>query len=268
MSDAEKRKYYDAYGTAGGKSPFGGAGSGGFPGGAGGAGGFGFDPNQGDFSDFFRTLFGSGGAAAGGMGGDPFGGGGYGQGYGQRQAPPPPPSRLDATIKVSLEEAYHGGKTTISVGGNRIDVGIPAGSRNGSKLRLKGQAPSGGDIYLKLELTPHTLYTLDGDNLRVTVDVPDYIAVLGGPVQVPTFEGPIEMNLPAGTQSGRTLRLKGQGWFKKDGTRGDGYAKVRVTIPKTVTDEQRALYEQLQALNTPEETEATTDTSTDKSVDA
>ena len=266
MSDAEKRKYYDAYGTAGGKSPFGGAGGfpgGGFPGGAGG--GFGFDPNQGDFSDFFRTLFGSGGPATGGMGGDPFGGG-YGQ---QQRQPPQPPSRLDATIKVSLEEAYHGGKTTISVGGNRIDVGIPAGSRNGSKLRLKGQAPSGGDIYLKIELTPHTLYTLDGDNLRVTVDVPDYIAVLGGPVQVPTFEGPIEMNLPAGTQSGRTLRLKGQGWFKKDGTRGDGYAKVRVTIPKNVSEEQRALYEQLQALNsTPEETESNTDTSADAVVDA
>ena len=267
MSDPEKRKYYDAYGTAGGKSPFGGGGfQGGFPGGAGGAGGFGFDPNQGDFSDFFRTLFGSGGAAAGGMGGmgDPFGGG-YGQS--QRQAPQPP-SRLDATIKVSLEEAYHGGQTTISVGGKRIDVGIPAGSRHGSKLRLKGQAPSGGDIYLKLELTPHTLYTLDGDNLRVTVDVPDYVAVLGGPVQVPTFEGPIEMNLPASTQSGRTLRLKGQGWFKKDGTRGDGYAKVRVVIPKTVTEEQRALYKQLQALNATEESETTEDTSSDATVDA
>ncbi len=213
--------------------------------------------------------------------GDPFGGGygqggygqgGYGQGgYGQRQPPQPPaPKRLDATIKVSLEEAYHGGKTTISVGGNRIDVGIPAGSRHGSKLRLKGQAPSGGDIYLKLELTPHTLYTLEGDNLRVTVDVPDYVAVLGGKVEVPTFEGPIEMNLPAGTQSGRTLRLKGQGWFKKDGTRGDGYAKVRVMIPKSVTEEQRALYEQLQALNTSDKAtdKATEDTETDTTIDA
>ena len=240
LSDEEKREFYDQYGTADGRPPF--------AGGAPGAGGFtgNFNPQDAaDFSDFFQTLF--GGAGFGGTTFSTGGRGGYAGGdpfAGYRQPQPQMP-RQEAELELDLITAYRGGNLSVTLNGRPLDVTIPGGAHEGSKLRLKGQAPSGGDLYLKLKFATHPTFKLDGDKVRVFVNVPDYRAALGGPVRVPTLDGEVEMTLPAGISSGRSLRLKGQGWPKKDGTRGDAYAEIRVTVPKGLSDEQRELYEKL-----------------------
>lgn len=234
LQDEEKRKFYDQYGTADGRPTFG---PGGFQGG---------NVNPEDFagfSDFFQTLFTGGGFSTTGGGfpgrsADPFGS------FGQRA-----PQRMEAELEIDLSQAYHGGTTSISVNGRSLEVNIPKGAQDGSKLRLRGQAPSGGDLYLVLRLKNNPIFKLEQDNIRVVVNVADYKAVLGGTVRVPTLDGDVEMTLPKGTQSGRTLRLRGQGWPKRDGTRGDELAEIRVSIPAQPSKEQLELYEKLQALS-------------------
>lgn len=232
LQDEEKRKFYDQYGTTGGQSPFGAGG------------GFGGSVNPEDvagFSEFFQTLFTGGGFSSAGGGrssADPFGT------FGQQRAP----QRMEANLDIELMQAYHGGETSITVNGRKLDVNIPKGARDGSKLRLRGQAPNGGDLYLILKLKKNAIFKLDGDNVRVVVDVADYTSVLGGSVRVPTLDGDVEMTLPKGTPAGRSLRLKGQGWPKRDGTRGDELAEIRISTPKEPTQEQLELYEKLKAL--------------------
>ena len=244
LNDEEKRKFYDQFGTEGGRPPFNpGAGR---PG-AGGSVYSNVNPEDvAGFSDFFQGLFGGGGFSGGGFttggystrGGDPFA-------DFRVQERQPRLQNAEATLSLDLTTAYHGGETTISLDGRRIDVTIPKGTRNGAKLRLKGQAPGGGDLYLVISLEPHPTFKLNGDNLHVTVDAPDYKAVLGGTVRVPTLDGEVEMTLPKNTQTGRVLRLRGQGWLKRDGTRGDELASVRVVIPSALNEAQLELYEKL-----------------------
>ena len=148
-------------------------------------------------------------------------------------------------MAVDIFTAYHGGQTTITVGGDRIDVRLPKGVRSGTKLRLRGQAPGGGDLILKLSIKGHPTFALDGDNVRVKVAVPDFTAVLGGSVRVPTLDGDVEMSLPKGTQTGRVLRLRGKGWPRRGGGRGDELAEVRVVVPETPSEGQLELYRRL-----------------------
>ena len=233
LSDEEKRKFYDTYGTAEGKPPFSGRAT------------VNVDPSQfGGFSDFFQSLF-----------GDAFSSGGFSshgssnpfrdfQGYSAAQ-----PQSTEASIRVPLEKAYHGGNTTISVNGRHIEVTIPKGTHKGAKLRLRGQAPNGGDLYLVVKLEPHPVFKLDGHDIRIKATVLDYMAVLGGAIRVPTLDGDVEINLPPQTQSGRTLRLKGQGWLKRDGTRGDAYAEITLAIPSEISETQKELYKKLRELD-------------------
>lgn len=232
LQDDEKRKFYDQYGTADGVPPFAG-------------GNFSGRVNPEDvagFSDFFQTLFGSGGfrtvRTGSGFTDDPFER--FGSAAGLRN--------LEAELEIDLLTAYHGGTRTVTLQGQRLDVTIPKGARDGSRLRLRGQAPGGGDVMLRLKLAQHPTFTLDGDTVRVTVSVPDYRAVLGGTVRVPTLDGDVEMSLPKGTQSGRVLRLRGQGWPKRGGGRGDAYAEIQVMIPTQPSSRQLELYENLRAL--------------------
>ena len=233
LTDEEKRQMYDRFGTTEGIP---GGFPGGFPGGVPGGAPGGFS-TSGDFSDFFQTLFGGGGFA----GGNPF----EGVQTSQRSNRP---SDVRGELNVSFEQAFYGTTTMISVDNKRIEVSVPKGVSDGAKLRLRGQAPGGGDIYLTVKLERHPMFTLDGDNVRVTIDVPDYVAALGGSVRVPTLEGDVDMTLPANTQAGRTVRLRGQGWPKRDGTRGDELAEVRIIIPSTLSAAQQELYEQLRDL--------------------
>lgn len=254
LSDEQKRAFYDQYGSEAGRPGFspgapGGGFSGGFGGRTGGA--------EGDFSDFFQTLFGgSSFATSSGRGGfTTFSTGGFSTPRGGGQTPfgvqPPKPRPLEADVQVSLEDAYRGANKTISVEGRRLDVTLPQGSRDGSKLRLRAQAPGGGDLILRIRLEPHPRFRLEGDNVRVTVDVPDYLAALGGTVRVPTLGGDVEMTLPSPTPSGRSFRLRGRGWPRKDGSKGDQFAEVRATVPLTLSEEQREAYKLLERLASP-----------------
>lgn len=238
LSDEEKRRFYDQYGTEGGRPPFAGAGAGpaGFQGMSAG--------DAASFSDFFQSLF--GGAFAGAE----FSGSGFGgaQEFGGFTRAPARPRNVEAELELDLMTAWRGGQVTITIDGKTIDVTVPPASRSGSRLRLRGQAPGGGDLLLRLRLREHPAFRLDGDDVRVTVDVPDYRAVLGGSVTVPTLDGDVIMSLPPGTKPGRVLRLRGRGWRKRDGTSGDAFAEIRVTIPEKASEEQLELYRKLEKL--------------------
>jgi curved DNA-binding protein len=239
LSDDEKRKFYDQYGTVEGRPPF----EGGFQGGN-----FQGNINPEDFagfSDFFQGLFGNGGFSSSTFssgrttrfGSDPFG---------QYQQIP---RDLEATLEIDMMQAYQGATTTVSLNGRRMDVTIPKGAKDGTKLRLRGQGTNGGDVILVLKLRQHPTFKLENDDIRVVVNVPDYTAVLGGTVRVPTLDGDVEMNLPKGTQSGRSLRLRGKGWVKRDGSRGDELAEIRVTVPTNPSQEVLELYQKLKEVS-------------------
>ena len=121
--------------------------------------------------------------------------------------------------------------------GREVEVKIPTGLTDGQQIRLKGQGYPGagggpaGDVLITICIAPHPLFKLDGNNLRVEVPITLYEAVLGGKVRVPTLDGAVELAIPAGTNSGRTFRLKGKGMPAKGG-RGDLFATVRIVLPE------------------------------------
>jgi curved DNA-binding protein len=237
LSDSEKRKFYDTYGST--------PGSGQWQGPPPGQGGFGgFTGNPGDFSEFFQQLFGNFAGRGGGGLGDLFE-------ETTRQRQRRVGRDLEAELTLALEEAYRGGEKTISIGPERITVRIPPGVREGQKIRLAGKGRAGGDLYLQIKLQPRPDMRLEGDDLYTVIDVPAPVAVLGGKVRVETLDGPVEITIPRRTQSGRKLRLGGKGWPRKDKSRGDLYAEIRITIPTSPSPEEEKLYEQLARLYRP-----------------
>ncbi|PTA67682.1 DnaJ C-terminal domain-containing protein [Deinococcus arcticus] len=247
LSDPEKRKVYDQFGHTGQVPPgYAGPGAGGFQGGD-----FsGFDPGQ--FSDFFQGLFGGGGRRGGGAGPgfqgaqvnleDLLGGlGGAGQGRRFVQ-------NVEGELQVTLEEAFHGSDEVINVDGKRLSLRVPAGTRDGARLRLAGQGPGGGDVLLTIRVLEDARFDLDGDHLSTSVDVPAPVAALGGDVTVQTLSGKGNLSVPPGSSGGRRMRLRGQGWPRKDGTRGDLYVKLNVTVPAQLSEEQKELYRRLRDL--------------------
>ncbi len=224
------------------------------------------------FSEIFHAMFGRGGPAggrsgfgsAGFPGGFPGGGAGPGGagaagGPGLGGQPIEQGDDIDVRIQLTLEAALTGGEREIHVpdpGGKprTLRVTVPKGVREGQKIRLRGQGQKGvggapaGDLFLHIEVLPHERFTLDGDDLRSTVQVSPWIATLGGEAKVHTLEGPVMVKVPAGSSTGRKIRLKGKGWPTKQG-RGDLYGEVKVMVPKTLTDKERALWEKLQAVS-------------------
>lgn len=234
LSDEEKRGLYDQYGSTGSVPPF--------QPGAGGAGYRPVSPEEfGDFSDFFQSLFG-GFSGSGGSFTTDFGG--AGQPFGAQRVTTRP-AAAEARLDVGLLDAFRGGPTSIRVADKSLEVTLPRGVRDGAKLRLKGQAPSGGDLILQVRHLTHPTFRLDRDDVRVTVRAPAPLAALGGTLRVPTLEGDVETTLPAGSSSGRVLRLRGQGWPRADGSRGDQLAEVRLSVPETLTDRETELYREL-----------------------
>lgn len=204
--------------------------------------------SSGDFSDFFEQLFGAAGGRRGGGRSNfeqMFGGaGGAGpQGFGGAQTAPPREQQVDLTI--TLTEAAHGSTRSLRLqapdGEKTLDVKIPKGVTNGSKIRLKEHG-----ILLKLSLASDPRFEVDGHNLTHDVHVMPWIAALGGKVDVQTLEGAVTMTIPAGTNSGRKLRLKGKGLPKRGGGEaGDLFARIMIDTPKNLSDKQRELFEQL-----------------------
>ncbi len=275
LGDPEKRRKYDELGAnwrmyeqaqqqgyPGGGSPFGGAGGAWNINPGGGAGGYRtmteeemheMFGNEDPFSDFFKTFFGGGSAAGSREGGRTRGRGARSQ----------KGRDIEHEVELTLEEAFHGATRRISIkqGGHArsVDVRIPAGVRDGSRVRAAGEGESGanggtsGDLYLRVRIRPHPLFERDGNDLRTRVAVPLTTAVLGGEASVPTIAGSVRLKIPETTQSGQVFRLKGHGMpvVGKPDQRGDLYAAVDIQLPRTLTKEQRQHYEELEKLERP-----------------
>jgi curved DNA-binding protein len=208
-----------------------------------GGGGFGGGGGLGGFSDFFEALFGNlGGRAAGAT----------------RERSASRARSLDAehSVEITLEEAFHGTTRSLQYeDGRRIEAKIPAGVKTGSKVRLSGQGQTtgggqSGDLYLKIEIQPHPLFTRDGDDLKVNVPVDLYTAVLGGKVSVPTLERPVELTIPPESANGKVFRLRGLGMpkLRSPEEHGNLYATLQVQLPKKLTARERELFEELRDL--------------------
>ena len=233
LTDKDKRARFDRGeidGDGNPASPFGfgaGGGTGGFRPGPGGRGGFDMGPEGqgGDFSDIFEGLF-------GGRGGG--GGGGFASGFGRR--PQPKGGNVAYRLKVPFEDAATLSPQRITLAdGKTIDLKLPAGVDTGTQMRLSGKGDAGpggaGDAIVTVEVQPHRFYTRDGDDVRIDLPINLAEAVLGGKVRVPTVEGAVMLSVPKGATSGKTLRLKGRGFHRKDGTRGDQLVTLMVDIP-------------------------------------
>jgi curved DNA-binding protein len=272
LGDEEKRKAYDSLGAnwqayqqagaAGGASgnPF--AGFGGFGGGrAGQSGGIRFEyagnpEDLAGFSDFFRTFFGGGGG--GGTGGsatqtrqrtrtttleDLFAGMGEPElaDNGRRRNPAPAaPDSYEAEAELTLEEVARGTKRHVEVGGRRIEVTIPAGVGNAQRIRLSGVGPGGANVFIKVKVAPHPVFTREGANLSRELPLRLGEALLGAEVPVPTLTGRVLLRIPPETQNGRVFKLTGQGLphFRKEG-RGDLLVRTKVVMPKGLSDEAK-----------------------------
>ncbi len=184
----------------------------------------------GGFSDFFRTFFGD---------------------FETSRARARRGQDIEQTIEISLEEAYRGTTRILQKGERRLEIKIPPGVKNGSRIRYAGEGAPGlggapGDLYVRVQVAPHPVFERDGDDLRCEIPIDLYVAVLGGEVYVPTLKGQLALKIPPETQSGRTFRLAGQGMPRLNtNTYGDLYVKVRVVLPENLTPAERALFQQL-----------------------
>jgi DnaJ-class molecular chaperone len=270
LGDADKRRKYDELGAnwrlyeqaqaqgqpfPGGGSPFGGGpGEGGawtinMGGGPGGYRTMTDDEmremfgNDDPFSNFFHTFFGGAGPGAG-------------EGRARGRAPRPARGRdIESEAELTLEEAYHGAmrRVSITLGGHArsVDVRIPPGVKDGSRVRASGEGEAGsggaasGDLFLRVHIKPHPVFERKGDDLYVKVPVAPATAVLGGEAQVPTVTGSVRLKVPETTQSGQTFRIKGHGMpvVGKPDAKGDLYATADIQLPRTLTADQRRAWE-------------------------
>jgi curved DNA-binding protein len=230
-----------------------------------------FDPAdfQG-FSDFFASIFGS--SKPGYRGTSTFYDG------------PMRGQDIESEIELTLEEAYHGGNKSLRLSAGKvcgecngrgivgrticttcggtgsvsalrnIEVKIPAGVKEGSTIRLKGQGGEGsgggpsGDLYLKVRLLPHAQFTVEGKDIEYVLTLRPDQAVLGDKVMVPTLDGSVRVTIPPGTPAGRRLRLKGKGLPGRGGDNGDQYVKININIATDIKEEEKELYRQIRAI--------------------
>lgn len=257
----------DPFGAGGPFAGFGGRGGG--PGGAAGQGGnvrYEFrtaDGGDAGFSDFFRMFF--SGAAAGAQTGRAPAGGGRRQtrggasfedilsemgrsgdtapGASGTKAPTPtraPRGEIEAPADLSLEEAFHGTQRLVEVDGKRYEVALPRGVATGSRVKLSGKGPNGRDVVVTVRIRPHDTYTRRGADLERELPITLHEALLGAEVPITTLKGRILLTIPAGTQTGKTFRLTGQGMPKiKDGGPGDLYVKIRVILPIALDEQSK-----------------------------
>ena len=195
---------------------------------------FEFGEGGGGFSDFFESLF-----------------GGRGGGTRSAQQPGPAPTGGDirAKLSVPLEVVFAGGAQRISVDGRALEVKIPAGIKPGQVIRLSGQGRPGrgrnGDLLLEIEYRPHAQFEIDGLNVLHTLPLAPWEAALGATISVPTLGGAVDLKVPANSDSGRKLRLRGRGLPGKPAA-GDQIVELEVRTPKATTDAQKELYREME----------------------
>jgi len=240
LKDKDKRSAYDQLGSNWKQGqdfnpPPGWENMGGF-GGFGGAGGAGAGGAAG-FSDFFETIFGGGFAGAGA------------RQAGGRRPQPRKGADVSGKVDVTLEEVHQGGHRTITLsGGKQVKVKIPAGVTEGRKIRLSGQGAAGaaggpnGDLFLEVHVLTHRRFRLDGQSVYLDLPVAPWEAAFGTKVQVPTLDGKVEVGIPAGSQSGRKLRLKGRGIRGQ----GDFYVVIQIHQPSADDAQMKDCYEQME----------------------
>jgi DnaJ-class molecular chaperone len=275
LSDPEKRRRYDSLGPDWQRytqAPPAGPPGGGF------RVEYGGDPgNLGDFSEFFRSIFGDLGAHA--RRGSRSGGIRFDEGFDRT----PRGADVEAGIEISLDEAFQGARKTFAMdleepcavcGGSgnvqgkpcaacggggwqraqrQVDVKIPAGVKSGQRVRVSGEgtgAPGArGDLYLSVTVAAHPFFERKGDDVHLTLPITAPEAALGTSIEVPTLRGKVSMKVPPATSSGRTFRLPGYGMPRlKGGGAGDQFVAIKVVMPSELTPEERELYEKLKAL--------------------
>jgi DnaJ-class molecular chaperone len=245
LNDKDKRARFDrgeidgdgnpaapfGFGGGGGRAPHPGAGGGGFRSQGFEFGGGGADAP--DMSDIFEGLFG-GGSRGGFGGGAAPGGGGFASGFGRRGATKG--ADVQYKLQVPFTDAATLAPQRVTLGdGKAIDLKLPAGVETGTQMRLSGKGQPGpagaGDALVTIEVQLHRFFVRDGDDVRVDLPISLAEAVLGGQIKAPTVERPVMLTIPAGTSSGKVLRLKGKGFHKKAGGRGDQLVTLMVDVP-------------------------------------
>lgn len=257
LKDPEKRKKYDQLGANWKQYQNAGPGQGGYGfsdfAGANSGGGrtYYYEGDLGDifgssgegFSDFFKSFFGGGGNRRR-------------SGFTSQQRVFNG-NDLRSEMEITLAEAYNGTTRILNVDGEKLRVKTKPGAFNGQKLRIKGKGGHGtnggnrGDIYIKIKVLPNNRYTVDGNNLILKTDVDLYTAVLGGKMEISTFSGKINVPIPAGSQNGNKLRLRGKGMpdYGKPGMAGDLYVQLNIVVPKNLGQEELNLFKKLRELN-------------------
>jgi curved DNA-binding protein len=194
--------------------------------------------SEGDFSDFFESMFG---------GAHTFGGGRGARFKGQD---------LNAELQLDIRDVYQTQKQTLTVNGKQIRITIPAGVEDGQTIRIKGHGGPGmnggpaGDLYITFNIRNTTAFKREGSNLHSTHQLDLYTALLGGETVVETFDGKVKLKVPAETQPGTTVKLKGKGFpvYRQEGHHGDLFVTYQVTLPKNLSDKEKQLIKQLAAL--------------------
>jgi curved DNA-binding protein len=206
-------------------------------------------PQGGD--DFFETFFSDGGLDLDEL----LRGAGVRGSFRHRAAAPRRGADLEDIVDITLEEAMAGGRRLLTIGERQVEVRIPAGVAEGSRVRVAGEGRPGagggshGDIYLHVHLLPHLRYTVRGRDLVADLEVRDHQAVLGAAIRLAGPAGPLTVTVPPGTQAGRALRLRGKGIPGLGrAAHGDLLLTVRITVPVALSDAQRELYERLAGL--------------------
>ena len=205
-----------------------------------GAGGFSF--RQGDVDVDIEDLFGG------------FFGGRAGRGWGPIRGPD-----QEAELPLSVQDAYRGGRRSVTLSGasgpRSFDVDVPAGVTDGQRIRLAGQGGRGGDgappgdLYLNVRIMPDPRYRVQGRDIYTDLRLAPWEAALGSSVAIDTPGGEAKVKVPAGTSSGRRLRLRGRGLPSPTGKAGDLFAEVKIMVPAQLSDAERKLFEQLAAVS-------------------
>jgi DnaJ-class molecular chaperone len=239
LSDAQKRAQYDQFGADFGQAAGArGGGTGTFRWGAGPGGAEFTEFDLGDAEAIFQQFFGGGAGPRAGRQGP------------RRRAWTPPAQDVMQEIEIDFMTAARGGSIDLMVpspegaggAGHQLRVDIPAGIAEGGQLRLKGQGPGGGDLYIKVRIRPHPYFRREGQDLILEAPISVSEAVLGGKIDVPSLDGTITLTIPPGTSSGQRLRLRGRGLpGLGGGGRGDQYVEVKVVVPRAVDERSQQL---------------------------